>query len=324
MSKYIKSSQDLETTYEAKRAGFLEIALRKSKEALPYIDEAKSLRASAGHYKQAKDLLKDKTLKGPLAEAAGVSTKASNYISSEDIEGIVKEFIASYLEPAGQGFIDELVYRFLLSKGDALGGRMRNIVGAIAGEKLTRFLSAQLRNSRVKHYFLLNGETTWKDSTRVTQDEIITCKSLRWWKSDSILRELTYNIKVPVVGQKGNNIDVSLFNTHTSDTRSRSATERKAFVSDPTNYIALGELKGGIDPAGADEHWKTANTALERIRTSFTAAGNPVKSFFVGGAIEASMAEEIYSQLRSNRLSAAANLTNENQLSDLCRWLVNL
>ena len=21
-------------------------------------------------------------------------------------------------------------------------------------------------------------------------------------------------------------------------------------------YVALGELKGGIDPAGADEHWK--------------------------------------------------------------------
>ena len=23
----------------------------------------------------------------------------------------------------------------------------------------------------------------------------------------------------------------------------------------------LGELKGGIDPAGADEHWKTGNAA---------------------------------------------------------------
>ncbi len=26
--------------------------------------------------------------------------------------------------------------------------------------------------------------------------------------------------------------------------------------------LMLGELKGGIDPAGADEHWKTANTVL--------------------------------------------------------------
>ena len=31
----------------------------------------------------------------------------------------------------------------------------------------------------------------------------------------------------------------------------------------------FGELKGGIDPAGADEHWKTGNSALVRIRKAF-------------------------------------------------------
>jgi hypothetical protein len=30
MNKFIKSSKDLETTYQAKRSGFLEIALRKN------------------------------------------------------------------------------------------------------------------------------------------------------------------------------------------------------------------------------------------------------------------------------------------------------
>ena len=30
------------------------------------------------------------------------------------------------------------------------------------------------------------------------------------------------------------------------------------------SYRACGELKGGIDPAGADERWKTANGALDR------------------------------------------------------------
>jgi hypothetical protein len=34
--------------------------------------------------------------------------------------------------------------------------------------------------------------------------------------------------------------------------------------------IALGELKGGIDPGGADEHWKTAQAAFNRIRQAFT------------------------------------------------------
>jgi type II restriction enzyme len=34
-------------------------------------------------------------------------------------------------------------------------------------------------------------------------------------------------------------------------------------------HISCGELKGGIDPAGADEHWKTAVSAFRRITTSF-------------------------------------------------------
>lgn len=55
----------------------------------------------------------------------------------------------------------------------------------------------------------------------------------------------------------------------------------------------LGELKGGIDPAGADEHWKTANTALDRIRNSFANVGYSVKTSFVGAAIANAMAVEI-------------------------------
>ena len=33
-------------------------------------------------------------------------------------------------------------------------------------------------------------------------------------------------------------------------------------LEQPNCYLACGELKGGIDPAGADEHWKTARSAL--------------------------------------------------------------
>ena len=87
----------------------------------------------------------------------------------------------------------------------------------------------------------------------------------------------------------------------------------------------FGELKGGIDPAGADEHWKTGNSALNRIRTSFTSAGYPrILTSFVGAAIERSMAEEIYSQLQAGILTNATNLTNNNQLIAFCNWLIEL
>ena len=84
MNKHIKNSKDLETTYAATRSGFLEIALRKNREALPYIDEAKALKAIASTFKNPKDLSKDKRIFVPLSEAAGVSTKASNYLEKAD------------------------------------------------------------------------------------------------------------------------------------------------------------------------------------------------------------------------------------------------
>ena len=92
----------------------------------------------------------------------------------------------------------------------------------------------------------------------------------------------------------------------------------------PKKYIALGELKGGIDPAGADEHWKTAHSALERIRAAFQEKNLNPSTFFIGAAIEKAMAREIFDQLQNGLLSNAANLTNEKQLVSICKWLMHL
>jgi len=319
LNHHIKEAKDLVTTYAAKRAGFLEIALRKSREALPYIDEAKSLKSIAEQYSNPTDMVNDERIFAPIGEAAGISTKANNYLQTDDIKEIVIEFISNFLEPAGDYFVDELVYRFLLSKGDALGGRMRNIVGAIAGEKLTRFLSANLRNSRLSHCYQLNGNAAWFKSDDISLEMMGQVKAIRWLKNPNQPRELRYNITVPIVSK---NIDISVFNKQSIEINN--AAKMKAFVSEPKNYIALGELKGGIDPAGADEHWKTASTALNRIRTSFITSGNPVQTFFVGGAIEASMAKEIFEQCMNDELGSAANLTNQEQLAEFCDWLINL
>ena len=297
----------------------MEIALRKNREALPYIDEAKALKAIASTFKNPKDLSKDKRIFVPLSEAAGVSTKASNYLEKADLDAIIREFIEFFLETAGDNFVDELVYRFLLTKGDSLGGRMRNIVGAIASEKITRFLFANLRNSKLIYTALLNKDTKWKSSSSLTQDDLISVKAIRWVTSRGMSREIVYNIKVPVVTK---NIDITIFNKQTIGIDKPLL--MKKFVSDPKNYVALGELKGGIDPAGADEHWKTANTALQRIRSSFMGHSCDVKTFFVGGAIEASMAQEIFNQVKSGELTTAANLTNDDQLNEVCSWIISI
>ena len=76
--------------------------------------------------------------------------------------------------------------------------------------------------------------------------------------------------------------------------------------------------------AVADEHWKTANTALDRIRTSYAIKGLQIQTSFVGAAIERAMAGEIYSQLRRGIMTNGANLTNTNQLVEYCNWLLDI
>src|SRR5690606_10048928 len=81
------------------------------------------------------------------------------------------------------------------------------------------------------------------------------------------------------------------------------------------NYVALGELKGGIDPAGADEHWKTARSALDRITEGFSKEGQEIKTFFIGAAIERAMATEIWDWLQSGKLHNAGNLTDKDHVA---------
>ncbi len=88
--------------------------------------------------------------------------------------------------------------------------------------------------------------------------------------------------------------------------------------------MALGELKGSIDPAGADEHWKTAQAALHRIREAFSSIGHSPLTFFVGSAVARRMAGEIWNQLENQTLSNAANLNKPTQVASISCWLCNL
>ena len=90
-----------------------------------------------------------------------------------------------------------------------------------------------------------------------------------------------------------------------------------------TKYLALGELKGGIDPAGADEHWKTARSSLERIISGFEKERHGVQIFFIAAAIARAMAEEIWEWLESGKLRNAGNLTNSDHVAGVCRWLID-
>jgi type II restriction enzyme len=311
--QHLKTSKNLETTYEAVRAGFVALALEKNRRATPFVAQARALKAAAGKARTPADLLKIAEIQRALVTAAGVSDKATNHLEDSDKREAVTGLIKNFLEPAGANFVEELVFRFLLTRGDTLGGSMRNVGGFIAQKKLTRAILACLKLSGQKCHWLHANTKTWAELPDDDADVELSLRGLSW-VSKKGPRTLLYNVKVPLVK---NNVDLSLF-------RCSSSNLTREIIRTPSNYIALGELKGGIDPAGADEHWKTARTALNRIYEAFAKHKLKPHTFFIGAAIETKMASEIWEMLKQGGMENAANLTDDHQIASISSWLCRL
>lgn len=311
--KHLKSSKSLETTYEAVRAGFVALALEKNRRATPHVAEARALKAAASKARTPADLLKIAEIQPGLLTAAGVSDKATNHLRDSDKREAVNGLITDFLEPAGANFVEELVFRFLLIRGDTLGGSMRNVGGFMAQKKLTRAILACLKLSGQKCHWLHSSTKNWAELPDDDTDVELSLRGLSWVAGKGP-RTLLYNVTVPLVK---NNVNLLLL-------RCSCGGLTRKIVEMPSAYIALGELKGGIDPAGADEHWKTARTALNRIHEAFTKQKLNPHTFFIGAAIEKKMALEIWEMLKRGGMENAANLTDEDHITSVTSWLCSL
>ena len=316
-NQHLRSYEDLITPYVETRAGFISMALEKNRKATPFIAEAKALKTLATRATKPKDLLTISEIKNSLLTAAGVSDKAKNHLEESDKNEAILGLIENFIEPAGKHFIDELIYRFLLTRGDTLGGSVRNLAGQLGEWRFTRILISILSVAGITFQYLDSKTRNWEDFHNVPDIEK-QVKGLHW-ALDGEQRTLIYNLTVPIVRK---NVDLCLFDCSPDALKPKKSEDSAHYK--PEKYLALGELKGGIDPAGADEHWKTANSALERIRTAFSDNSCSPHTFFVGAAIENAMAREIYQQLENHTLSNGANLTNENQVVSLCVWLARI
>ncbi|MDY7020893.1 MAG: AvaI/BsoBI family type II restriction endonuclease, partial [Cyanobacteriota bacterium] len=204
----------------------------------------------------------------------------------------------------------------LLTRGDTLGGRMRNFAGRVGEWKFTRLLISTLSVCGRTFQYSDSVSPKWLES----ENEVDLEKRIKGihWFSGGKPRTLLYNKKVPLIRK---NVDLCLFDCLPEELR---AAKNINPSYQPEKYLALGELKGGIDPGGADEHWKTANSALNRIREGFANKNCHPYTFFIGAAIAKAMAKEIYRQLEDATLANAANLTHDKQTISLCTWLINL
>ena len=311
--RHLSASTDLVTAPEEIRAGFVALALERSRQATPFVEQARALKVSAMHAKYPNDLLEIEGIQTALLTAAGFSEKATNYTDETDRTAAIQGFIEKFLEPAGLNFVEELVYRFLLTRGDSLGGSMRNIAGKLAERKVTRAIISALTLTGTTYQWLSTVSDTWIIGNSDDVDIELSLKALSWKKREET-RTLVYNRTIPLVRK---NIDMCLLGCTPDELT-------PAIYKTPERFIAFGELKGGIDPAGADEHWKTAQTALTRIRTAFANRNLSPAIFFIGAVIADSMAQEIWNQLEEGTLKNAANLTNSDQVASLVNWLVDL
>lgn len=317
MNKYITSFEDLITTHEQTRAGFLAIALEKNTVGDPYVKQALAFKAMVSHTKGPEDLLTMPAIRPFMLTAAGLSEKSLQHLNAHDHVFVIRELIDKFLKPAGPAYIDEAICRFLLTKGDAVGGTMRNRIGAMGQEKLVRCILSCMNVRGICYEWVDGSNSTFRWIPKRADDTGVekTLKALHW-TNEKGPRVLGFNMTNAIVRK---NIDICLYSADKA-----MFAQGKIAKTHPEKAIMLGELKGGIDPAGADEHWKTANTALERIRTGYAANGLAVQTSFVGAAIERAMAGEIFEQLKSGTMTNGANLTDTNQLVEYCNWLLDL
>lgn len=230
-----------------------------------------------------------------------------------------KVLSVSTLNPPGIT-VEELVFRFLIVRGDTLGGSMRNLGGALAQRKLTRAIISALRLSNISYTWLGQSKDRWIPMPDVDADIENFIRAISW-DDGKKCRTIYYNLTIPFVGQKGNNVDLCLLSCDNIELAEKNW---RGAISQAEKYIAVGELKGGIDPAGADEHWKTQRGAFTRIRDAFENQGATPHLLFIGAAIELNMAAEIWDDLETGRLSNAANLTDDDQVASLVGWLCSL
>lgn len=290
---HIHSADDLVTNNADTLSGFLQQARTKMKRAEPYINEAKAFYAELKAIENVHTLAAQVRLHRQLITAAGFSDKAYSHLRTTGLQEILDNLFTEATSNADGDWREDILFRFLLTRGDSLGGTMRNVTGAVGGAQVVGLIYAELNRREIPFREL------------VTKAGKV--QALQWPH-----RVLLFDQKPRFVGK---NIDFILL-----DASSLKPVER--LREDACHFLACGELKSGIDPAGADEHWKTANKAFERIRTA--CQPQSPKLFFIGAAIQNSMSIEIFNQLLSGELNYAANLTKPEQIEDLVSWLVQL
>ena len=236
MNKFITSAESLITRHAEIRAGFLKIALEKNRAGDPFVKNALAFKAMVAHTKTPEDFLSIEKIRPFLVTAAGLSDKACAYLNEEDRNLAVKELIEKFLKPAGSNYIDEAVFRYLLIKGDTVGGIMRNRIGKLGQERFIRMIFSVMNVRAMACDKLSLSSKIWEPTDTFAADAEKNLRALHWLNSCGE-RILIFNAKIPAVNK---NVDLCLFESSVDDFAQIVRRNDKA--------IMFGELKAALPP----------------------------------------------------------------------------
>ena len=148
--KFIRSYKDLQTKHRAICDGFLALALQKTEEAQPFVEEAFTFYKSLKKAESVEAILTAPEHRNDLISACGFSGKARDKLTKKELDDSIKKVLVRIYKESGSDFRENILYRYLLTKGDSLGGRMRNLGGALAGTKLTEKIIEKLRGRKIE------------------------------------------------------------------------------------------------------------------------------------------------------------------------------
>ena len=229
------------------------------------------------------------SVKDFLIGAVGLSRKSLNHLASETVQQIIED-VLPIKEIHKVEYKELLLKRFLLTAGDALGGQMRNFVGQWGEDLFIEALISRL-NAGKKQFHITKTSSGAIGRIATSEQDFYFKKKPKF---------LDKSVDLIVLMKDGQ-------------------------LNNPQDYLACGEIKGGIDPAGADEHWKTARSALERIRKAFSDLNLSAPYLcFIGAAIENAMAKELEDLMDIGELNRAANLYKSKQLYDLIDEILDI
>lgn len=95
-------------------------------------------------------------LEGGREGPAGLSDQSAQRLAEADQTAVIKELIEAFRKPAGELYIDQAICRYLLVKGDAVGGTMRNRIGALGQETPARAILSCLDARGIAYDWMAN------------------------------------------------------------------------------------------------------------------------------------------------------------------------